>query len=127
MVQFEEEYAQLKKQAQVKIFQLQKEQNQIMTEAESLRAQVIGFEKVVEERNADLTRADNELAACKVNTKVLLSKITEQENAHTGMEERMRLMVQDLSEQAAQNKAVMSPKQETQSAESAESDSAAKE
>ncbi|MCI5227268.1 MAG: hypothetical protein D3918_11595, partial [Candidatus Electrothrix sp. AX2] len=90
----------LKKQAQVKIFQLQKEQNQIMTEAESLRAQVIGFEKVVEERNTALSAMGSELQACKVNTKVLLGKISEQENTHQGMEQTIRLMVQDLSQEA---------------------------
>ncbi|RWX47670.1 hypothetical protein H206_06104 [Candidatus Electrothrix aarhusensis] len=38
---------------------------------------------------------------CKVNTKILLSKITEQENTQQGMQEKMHMMVQDLSAKAA--------------------------
>ena len=80
---------------------LQKKQAETSTETESLQAQVIGFEKVVEERNANLAEVGSDLQDCKVNTKVLLAKITEQENAQQGMEEKMHLMVQDLSEEAA--------------------------
>lgn len=101
IAQLEKEQTELRAQAEAQIAQLQKKQNETSTETESLRAQVIGFEKVVEERNANLAEVGSDLQACKVNTKVLLSKITEQENAQQGMEEKMHLMVQDLSEEAA--------------------------
>ena len=99
--QAEKKQAELKAQAEARIAQLWKKQNEATTEAESLQAQVIGFEKVVEERNAALAEIGNELHDCKVNTKVLLSKITEQENTQQGMQEKMHLMVQDLSAKAA--------------------------
>jgi chromosome segregation ATPase len=102
IAQLEKEQAELRAQAEAQIAQLLKKQNETSTETESLRAQVIGFEKVVEERNASLAEVDSDLQACKVNTKVLLSKITEQENAQQGMAEKMHLMVQDLSEEATQ-------------------------
>jgi chromosome segregation ATPase len=109
IAQLEQEQAELKTQTEARIAQLQAKQDEVMTEAESLQAQVIGFEKVVEERNAALAELESDLHACKVNTKVLISKITEQENTQLGMEEKMRLMVQDFSEEAA-------PEQEEQPA-----------
>ncbi|CAK8725309.1 hypothetical protein KKHLCK_16390 [Candidatus Electrothrix laxa] len=101
IAQLQKKQNKLKAQAEAKIAQLQKKHSAIKTEAESLQAQVIGFEKVVEERSAALTEVSSELNACKVNTKVLLSKITEQENAQQGMEEKIHLMIQDLSTKAA--------------------------
>ncbi|RWX51848.1 hypothetical protein VU01_10722 [Candidatus Electrothrix marina] len=94
----------LRAQTEAQIAQLRKKQDEAATETESLRAQVIGFEKVVEERNAALAEVGSDLQSCKLNTKVLLSKITEQENAQQGMAEKMHLMVQDLSEEAAAHK-----------------------
>ncbi|CAK8725110.1 hypothetical protein GMJAKD_15635 [Candidatus Electrothrix aarhusensis] len=99
--QAEREQAELKAQAEDQIAQLWKKQDEATAEAESLQAQVIGFEKVVEERNAALAEVGNELHDCKVNTKILLSKITEQENTQQGMQEKMHMMVQDLSAKAA--------------------------
>jgi chromosome segregation ATPase len=113
--QTEARTAKMKAQTEAQIAQLRKKQNEAATENESLRAQVIGFEKVVEERNAALAEVDSDLQSCKVNTKVLLSKITEQENAQQGMAEKMHLMVQDLSEEAAAHKNT-TPVQEKQPA-----------
>ncbi|MCI5165517.1 MAG: hypothetical protein D3903_05345 [Candidatus Electrothrix sp. GM3_4] len=102
--QAEKKQAELKAQAEAQIAQLEKKQLEVTTEAESLQAQVIGFEKVVEERNGALAEIGSELRDCKVNTKVLLSKITEQENAQQGMQEKIHLMIQDLSAKAAHEK-----------------------
>jgi len=113
--QTEARTAKMKARTEAQIAQLRKKQNEAATENESLRAQVIGFEKVVEERNAALAEVDSDLQSCKVNTKVLLSKITEQENAQQGMAEKMHLMVQDLSEEAAAHKNT-TPVQEKQPA-----------
>ncbi|MCI5123768.1 MAG: hypothetical protein D3925_04655 [Candidatus Electrothrix sp. AR5] len=111
--QTEARAAKLKAQAEARIAKLMKNQADAATETESLRAQVIGFEKVVEERNATLAEIGSDLQSCKVNTKVLLSKITEQENAQQGMEEKMHLMVQDLSKEAAyKNTAPVQQKQQ---------------
>ncbi|MCI5211318.1 MAG: hypothetical protein D3910_21610 [Candidatus Electrothrix sp. ATG2] len=114
IAQLEAEQTELKTHAEARIAQLQEKQSEVTTEAESLRAQVIGFEKVVEERNTTLAEIDSELQACKVNTKVLISKITEQEDAQQGIEEKMRLMVQNLSEEATHKEAA--PEQEEQPA-----------
>ncbi len=96
------------------IRQLQQERAAAANETESLRAQVIGFEKVVEERNTKIFEFNNDLNDCKVNTKVLISKIADQENAEHGLQEKMRFMVKNLVQQqndaaeenqAAQNQA----------------------
>lgn len=59
--------------------QLEEERNKILAEAETLRAQVIGLERIIEERTAALDKAGKELESCKINTSVLIAKIVEQE------------------------------------------------
>ena len=59
--------------------QLEEERNKILDEAETLRAQVIGLERIVEERSSVLEKTVKELESCKINTSVLISKIVEQE------------------------------------------------
>ncbi|WP_339134419.1 MAG: hypothetical protein WGN25_15325 [Candidatus Electrothrix sp. GW3-4] len=117
VAQLEKEQAELKTETEARIAQLQKKEGEAATEVESLSAQVIGFEKVVEERNAALAELGSELDACKVNTKVLLSKISEQENAQQGMEEKMRLMVQNLSEESAHEETIPEQKEQPTDAE----------
>ncbi|MCI5119754.1 MAG: hypothetical protein D3908_00880, partial [Candidatus Electrothrix sp. AUS4] len=102
IAELEKEQENLKIQANARLVQLQQQQEEAATELESLRAQVIGFEKVVEERNAALTEVTSDLEACKVNTKVLLAKITEQEDTQLGMEKHMRNIVENLSKDVEQ-------------------------
>lgn len=59
--------------------QLEEERNKILDEAETLRAQVIGLERIVEERTAALEKSVKELESCKINTSVLIAKIAELE------------------------------------------------
>lgn len=59
--------------------QLEEERNKILNEAETLRAQVIGLERIVEERTAALEKTIKELESCKINTSVLIAKIAELE------------------------------------------------
>ncbi len=59
--------------------QLEEERNKILAEAETLRAQVIGLERIVEERSAAMDKAGKELESCKINTSVLIARIAEQE------------------------------------------------
>lgn len=57
--------------------QLEEERNKVLTEAETLRAQVIGLEKIVEERSASLAKADKELENCKLNNEILIGQISQ--------------------------------------------------
>lgn len=58
--------------------QIEEERNKVLTEAETLRAQVIGLEKIVEERSAALDTAAKELENCKINNSVLINQIAQQ-------------------------------------------------
>jgi chromosome segregation ATPase len=57
--------------------QLEEERNKVLAEAETLRAQVIGLEKIVEERSASLAKADKELENCKLNNEILIGQISQ--------------------------------------------------
>ncbi|WP_417913231.1 hypothetical protein [Candidatus Electronema sp. TJ] len=57
--------------------QLEEERNKVLAEAETMRAQVIGLEKIVEERSASLANADKELANCKLNNEILIGQIAQ--------------------------------------------------
>ncbi|WPD24095.1 MAG: hypothetical protein SD837_05950 [Candidatus Electrothrix scaldis] len=119
IAQLQQQQKNIQMEASSQLVQLQQQQEEAATELESLRAQVIGFEKVVEERNAALTEVNSDLDACEVNTKVLLGKITEQEDTQLGMEEQMRNIVENLSKDAAQEESP-APEQEEQAIEQAE-------
>jgi predicted nucleic acid-binding Zn-ribbon protein len=58
--------------------QLEEERNKILTEAETLHAQVIGLERIVEERSGALDKTSKELENCKLNNDVLIGKIAQQ-------------------------------------------------
>ncbi len=58
--------------------QLEEERDKILADADTLRAQVIGLEKMVEERNAALDQTGKELENCKINNNVLISQISQQ-------------------------------------------------
>lgn len=64
--------------------QLEEERNKILDEAETLRAQVIGLERIVEERSTALDKTGKELDSCKVNTSVLIARISDMESSKTG-------------------------------------------
>ena len=57
--------------------QLEEERDKVLADTETLRAQVIGLEKMVEERNADLKQTRNELDNCKINNDVLIAQISQ--------------------------------------------------
>jgi uncharacterized coiled-coil DUF342 family protein len=60
------------------IQQLEEERDKILADADTLRAQVIGLEKMVEERNEALDQTGKELERCKINNNVLISQISQQ-------------------------------------------------
>ncbi len=69
----------------------------ISIEYESLRAQVIGLEKIVEEKNATIEETSNELDNWKVNMKVLLGRIADQEDTMQEMKEESYGLVKELA------------------------------
>jgi predicted nuclease with TOPRIM domain len=64
--------------------QLEEERNKILTEAETLRAQVIGLEKIVEERSTALEKTSKELDNCKLNNSILITQIAGQQEPKKG-------------------------------------------
>lgn len=57
--------------------QLEEERNKVLSEAETLRAQVIGLEKIVEERSSSLAKTGKELENCKLNNEILIGQIAQ--------------------------------------------------
>lgn len=57
--------------------QLEEERNKVLGEAETLRAQVIGLEKIVEERSASLAKTGKDLENCKLNNEILIGQIAQ--------------------------------------------------
>jgi chromosome segregation ATPase len=108
-----EQQAQLK-QAQAQIQELKnkvaaadkttEEQAKAAAEFESLRAQVIGLGKIVEEKNAALAKTNKELNNWKVNMNVLLARIADQQDALQKQQEQNRNLVKEL---AAKNKEIV--------------------
>ena len=80
--------------------QITSEQNSTSLQIESLRAQIIGLERIVEEKNQALEEASKELDHWKVNMDVLLSRITEQQD---GMQELREENIGIVKELAARN------------------------
>jgi len=79
------------------------EQSRNAREFASIRAQLIGLEKIVEEKNATIEETSKELDHWKVNMDVLLNRIAEQEDTMQEMREENRSLVKEL---AAKNKEV---------------------
>lgn len=73
------------------------DQSKLAREYESVRAQVIGLEKIVEEKNATIEETSKELDHWKVNMDVLLSKISDQQDAMQELREENRELVKELT------------------------------
>ncbi len=72
-------------------------QAQVAAEFESLRAQVIGLGKIVEEKNTALAKTNKELNNWKVNMNVLLGRIADQQDALQQQQEQNRNLVKELA------------------------------
>ncbi len=77
------------------------EQNRVMFELESMSAQILGLEKIIEEKNTALEETSRELDHWKVNMDVLISRITEQKDGLQELQEENNGLVKEL---AAKNK-----------------------
>jgi chromosome segregation ATPase len=79
------------------------DQTRLSREYETVRAQVIGLEKIIEEKNAALEETSRELDKYKVNMDVLLSRISELQDTMQELQEENRSLVQEV---AARNKEI---------------------
>lgn len=73
------------------------EQNRIKLELESMNAQILGLEKIVDEKNIALEETSRELDHWKVNMDVLLSRITEQKDGLQELQEENIGLVKELT------------------------------
>ncbi len=73
------------------------DQSRIAHEYESVSAQVIGLEKIVEEKNAILEKTGKERDHWKINKDLLLSRITEQQASLRQLQEENRGLLRDLA------------------------------
>lgn len=71
---------------------------QLREEANVCNAQLIGMEKLVDEKNASLDETSQEMDRLKINMDVLLSKIADQRDLMQEMEEDNRALVKELNE-----------------------------
>ena len=87
-----------KLQEQLAAAQASADQSKLAREYESVRAQVIGLEKIVEEKNAAIEETSKELDRWKVNMDVLLTRISEQEDSMQELREENRALVKELAD-----------------------------
>jgi len=73
------------------------DQSRIAREYESVRAQAIGLEKIIEEKNATIEKTDKERKHWKINKDLLLSRITEQQASLRQLQEENRDLLRDLA------------------------------
>lgn len=73
------------------------DQPKILRDYESVRAQVIGLEKIVEEKNATIEETSKELDHWKVNMDVLISRITDQQDGLQELQNENRELVKELA------------------------------
>ncbi len=72
-------------------------QGSVLSELETARAQIIGLEKIIEEKNATIEETGRELDHFRVNMDVLLSKIADQRDELQELREENRKLVQELA------------------------------
>jgi DNA repair exonuclease SbcCD ATPase subunit len=67
------------------------------SDLEAAKAQIVGLEKIVEEKNANIEEISRELDRVKINMDVLLSKIAEQQDALQEVQEENSELVKELA------------------------------
>jgi len=94
------------------------DQSRFAHEYESVRAQVIGLEKIIEEKNAILEKTGKERDHWKINKDLLLSMITEQQASLLQLQEENRGLLRDLAakkkELAVVNEQLLQPRVQQQ-------------
>ncbi len=81
--------------------QLEEERDKVLTDADTLRAQVIGLEKMVEERGAALEQTGNDLKNCRINNNVLISQIS-QKNYREKNKMKQKMLLPEQNQAPAQ-------------------------
>jgi len=84
-------------QEQLAVAEAAADQSKLAREYETVHAQVIGLEKIVEEKNATIEETSKELDRWKVNMDVLLTRISEQEDTMQELREESRELVKELA------------------------------
>lgn len=73
------------------------DESKVLRDYETVRAQVIGLEKIVEEKNATIEETSKELDHWKVNMDVLISRITDQQDGLQELQNENRELVKELA------------------------------
>ncbi|RUM37162.1 MAG: hypothetical protein DSY58_04275 [Desulfobulbus sp.] len=73
------------------------DESKVASDYEVARAQVVGLEKIIEEKNAAIEETGRELDRLKVNMDVLLSRIADQQDALQEVSDENRELVQELA------------------------------
>jgi chromosome segregation ATPase len=73
------------------------DQSAIARENESLAAQIVGLEKIIEDKNATIEETSKELDRWKVNMDVLLTRIAEQQDTLQELRDENRGLVKELA------------------------------
>jgi chromosome segregation ATPase len=81
---------------------MQRKQTKIERELESARAQVIGLEKIIEEKNNSIEDTGKELDRFKINMDVLLTKIADQQDSFQELQSETKELVKELSSKNAE-------------------------
>jgi len=83
--------------------QVEREQAAVTRKLETAQAQIIGLEKIIEEKNAVIEEISRTLDRVKINMDVLLNKIADQQDGLQEVQEENRELIKEL---AAKNKEV---------------------
>lgn len=81
---------------------MQRKQKKIERELDSARAQVIGLEKIIEEKNNSIEDKGKELDRFKINMDVLLTKIADQQDSFQELQSETKELVKELSSKNAE-------------------------
>ncbi|RUM37349.1 MAG: hypothetical protein DSY50_00445, partial [Desulfobulbus sp.] len=73
------------------------DESKVASDYEVAKAQVVGLEKIIEEKNAAIEETGRELDRLKVNMDVLLSRIADQQDALQEVSDENRELVQELA------------------------------
>jgi len=73
------------------------DESKVLRDYESVRAQVIGLEKIIEEKNETIEETSKELDHWKVNMDVLISRITDQQDGLQELQNENRELVKELA------------------------------
>ncbi len=96
------EYEILKQRLAAMDVDVKRKQAKLIREADSARAQVIGLEKIIEEKNNSIEDTGKELDRYKINMDVLLARIAEQQDSLRELQGEAKELVKQLADKNAE-------------------------